>query len=235
MRARQWVPEMGSFLTIDEYSEHDPTTTLWGWPSQNPLRYSDPTGRSGVAVAVVVAVAVAAVLVLSFGLDVPSDTKEAPADVFGAALDVTGMGALSCPLRVGGKVAGRSLVRSVAMSGGVDIQPATKFRLIQRGEKVMDIANEINELSKTTDLEYAVVRTESNERMIIYGGREGINFEGFPLKTLIGHSHPPGVQNALSAADIALTHDLGQRSGWLLEDGRLQRFWVSDYPHLLAK
>ena len=37
------------------------------------------------------------------------------------------------------------------MSGGVDIQPATKFRLIQRiGEKGMDIANEINELSKTT-------------------------------------------------------------------------------------
>lgn len=45
MRARQWVPEMGSFLSIDELAYHDPKSTLWGWPGQNPIRYVDPSGR----------------------------------------------------------------------------------------------------------------------------------------------------------------------------------------------
>ncbi len=47
MRARQWVPELGAFLTIDEYAFQDATSTLWGWPGQNPLKWSDPSGRDG--------------------------------------------------------------------------------------------------------------------------------------------------------------------------------------------
>ena len=47
MRARQWCPELGAFLSIDEYRYHSPRTTLWGWPEQNPLRYRDPSGRDG--------------------------------------------------------------------------------------------------------------------------------------------------------------------------------------------
>jgi hypothetical protein len=47
MRARQWVPELGVFLSIDEYRYHSPRTTLWGWPGQNPLRYRDPSRRDG--------------------------------------------------------------------------------------------------------------------------------------------------------------------------------------------
>lgn len=45
MRARQWVPELGSFLTIDECRFHDDDSTLWGWGNQNPIRFGDPTGR----------------------------------------------------------------------------------------------------------------------------------------------------------------------------------------------
>ncbi len=47
VRARQWSPQLGSFLTIDEFAYHDPKTTLWGWPGQNPVRYADPAGRGG--------------------------------------------------------------------------------------------------------------------------------------------------------------------------------------------
>ncbi len=50
MRARQWVPELGAFLTIDEYAFHDAKSTLWGWPAQNPFSYADPAGRSGIPV-----------------------------------------------------------------------------------------------------------------------------------------------------------------------------------------
>jgi hypothetical protein len=45
-RARVWSPALGSFLAVDEFAAHDPTTTLWGWPGQNPDRFSDPSGRN---------------------------------------------------------------------------------------------------------------------------------------------------------------------------------------------
>jgi RHS repeat-associated protein len=45
MRARQWSPELGVFLTVDEFDWHSRRTTLWGWPGQSPARYRDPSGR----------------------------------------------------------------------------------------------------------------------------------------------------------------------------------------------
>ena len=44
-RARMWSPRLGTFLSVDEYDFHDPSTTLWGWPGQNSIRWSDPFGR----------------------------------------------------------------------------------------------------------------------------------------------------------------------------------------------
>ncbi len=46
-RARMWSPALGSFLSVDEYAFHDPTSTLWAWPNQNPITFSDPFGRDG--------------------------------------------------------------------------------------------------------------------------------------------------------------------------------------------
>jgi len=48
VRARQWSPELGVFLSVDEYRYHDSKSTLWGWPNQNPARYADPSGRQRV-------------------------------------------------------------------------------------------------------------------------------------------------------------------------------------------
>jgi len=45
VRARQWSPELGIFLSVDEFEYHSPKTTLWGWPNQNPVKYRDPQGR----------------------------------------------------------------------------------------------------------------------------------------------------------------------------------------------
>ena len=45
MRAREWVPEMGGFGSVDEYSMQDFKSALWGWPRQSPIRFSDPTGQ----------------------------------------------------------------------------------------------------------------------------------------------------------------------------------------------
>ena len=45
MRARQWCPELGTFLSVDNYRYHDTHSTLWGWSGQNPVRWRDPSGH----------------------------------------------------------------------------------------------------------------------------------------------------------------------------------------------
>jgi len=45
VRARQWSPELGVFLAIDEYEFQNIKSTLWGWPKQSPVRFRDPMGR----------------------------------------------------------------------------------------------------------------------------------------------------------------------------------------------
>jgi RHS repeat-associated protein len=49
MRARWWSPAAGQFLTADRLKYLDGASTLWGWANQNPLRWSDPSGRLPVA------------------------------------------------------------------------------------------------------------------------------------------------------------------------------------------
>ena len=46
-RARMWSPALGTFLSVDEFAFHDARSTLWAWPSQNPTRWRDPSGRIG--------------------------------------------------------------------------------------------------------------------------------------------------------------------------------------------
>jgi RHS repeat-associated protein len=47
VRARQWSPGAGVFLQVDEFERQDARSTLWGWPSQSPPRFVDPSGRDG--------------------------------------------------------------------------------------------------------------------------------------------------------------------------------------------
>ena len=45
VRARQWSSGMGIFLQVDEFAFQSSRATLWGWPSQNPVRFRDPRGH----------------------------------------------------------------------------------------------------------------------------------------------------------------------------------------------
>jgi len=45
VRNRQWSPELGAFLTPDEFRYFHTEGTLWSWPNQNPLTFRDPNGR----------------------------------------------------------------------------------------------------------------------------------------------------------------------------------------------
>jgi RHS repeat-associated protein len=67
VRARWWSPVTGTFLNLDEYEYHDPTSSLWGWPGQNPARLRDPRGRDAVDCAV--ALGQEAVICFGAGVD----------------------------------------------------------------------------------------------------------------------------------------------------------------------
>jgi hypothetical protein len=84
-----WSPALASFLSVDEFAWHDPTTTLWGWPGQNPWAHRDPFGRGDDH-----PLAIGGILLtlLGFGAFAPSDTSQAPADVLGMASSVPGIG-----------------------------------------------------------------------------------------------------------------------------------------------
>jgi hypothetical protein len=60
------------------------------------------------------------------------------------------------------------------------------------------------------------------------GGSEGIDLANFPLRRILGHSHPLTFPTP-SAADFGLLEALGQRSSWILE-GTLIRFGVRPVP-----
>lgn len=92
MRARQWIPELGAFLSIDEFEFQSRRTTLWGWPGQNPIRLRDSFGRGNEDNPILVALA-GALTVLGMGAFTPSDTSSAPGDVLGMASSVPGLGA----------------------------------------------------------------------------------------------------------------------------------------------
>ncbi|MBK7582075.1 MAG: hypothetical protein IPI67_17945 [Myxococcales bacterium] len=43
-RNRVWSPELGAFLSPDEFGYATTTGTLWSWPGQNPIAFADPAG-----------------------------------------------------------------------------------------------------------------------------------------------------------------------------------------------
>ena len=92
MRARQWAPELGTFLSVDEYAFHDARGTLWSWPHQNPIRYSDPSGHDEAfpVAAVILGILGGGATVLTMGAAAPSDSRDAPPDIYAMMAAVPG-------------------------------------------------------------------------------------------------------------------------------------------------
>jgi RHS repeat-associated protein len=98
VRARTCSPELGVFLSIDEFAYHDARSTLWGWPGQNPYKYADPSGRNPLVIAVAI-IAAGAI----FGLEAdsgPLAQNNSGTPFLGAALGALG-GSLLAGSQVG--------------------------------------------------------------------------------------------------------------------------------------
>ena len=107
-----------------------------------------------------------------------------------------------------------------------DIRPATAVRQIARGEKVVDLTNELKRLtfqSRTPEfpvgLEHAIVSKMDGSRWLVSGGQEGIDFANISdFKRLIVHSHgrPTGPSRN---ADFPFLINNIQKSSFIVELG----------------
>ena len=118
--------------------------------------------------------------------------------------------------------------RLVASPIGGDALPAHTVRLIQKGEKVDALLDEVVRLTfQSGGLEHAIVSFKDGSRAIVRGGPGGIIFDD-RIKRIILHTHP--TPTGPSAADFEMLRRLGQRSSFLYElfGGGLTKFFLKD-------
>ena len=99
-------------------------------------------------------------------------------------------------------------------------------RIVAKGEKIVDIVQELKQLTYSSGNEHALVKLVSGERVIFADHSTGMRWAAGEITRLIIHSHPyhtppPGPSNF----DFAALEFLGQPSSWLLEHGSLTKFW----------
>lgn len=97
MRARIWAPELGVFLSIDEFAYHDARGTLWSWPNQSPVRFGDAAGRGELTfIACVLASSAGAGSIGACVKSELSQIKYSLGEVLGPPGDNCGSGACPC-------------------------------------------------------------------------------------------------------------------------------------------
>ena len=114
-------------------------------------------------------------------------------------------------------------VKLASGAGGASAE-ATMVRVIQRGEKLQEIIDEAKHLTLITGNEHALVKLASGERALVAGGPGGISFVETPITRLFGHTHPLGKWAGPSDIDRTAISTLGQRSSWLVEGFKPQKF-----------
>lgn len=101
---------------------------------------------------------------------------------------------------------------------GLDIVEAVFHRKIAKGEKIPALLSELDDLTRVTDLEYAVVSTKAHGRWIVYGGRDGIGFNPDIVRRVMLHSHPlKTIDAGPSEWDRLMLKAFRQKRSYLLE------------------
>jgi RHS repeat-associated protein len=188
-RARYYNPTWGRFINEDPAGLSG-GVNLYGYADFAPTMYSDPYGLFSWRC-------------ITWGLAVGAIYS------FGAApfaFDMAAVGTLTLGSRV-----------AIASSEGGATAAATVVRVIQKGEKVREIENEIKALTFTTGNEHAVVTLTGGQRAIVSGGEGGIEFAPGQISRIFGHTHPTSA--GPSAADFSATSALGQTKQYVYHGG----------------
>lgn len=243
LQARYYDPYAGRFLAVDPVEASAGSFNRYWYANNNPYRFVDPDGRQGLAFAGWTnsqihmppeQAAVFANIVADF-TPIVGDIKgiveaiqdPTPANIAGAAIGLVPL--VGDYLGRGIKItanATENVVSSPVLKAGMgsDVRPMSLVREIQKGEKISDIVNEGSRLTFLDDLEHAVVSMHDGRRLLVSGGRHGIELSG-DVRRVIGHSHPWSLRSSgPSEGDLDAIRDLGQWHSYLLERGELTRF-----------
>jgi hypothetical protein len=120
---------------------------------------------------------------------------------------------------------------TLANGVGGDFGQMTVVRLIRKGETIANLVEEVKSLTYSTGNEHAVVKLVSGQRALVAGGPGGITGLAGRVSRVYGHSHPyPATSGFIASGpsqyDKAALRHLGQHSSYLLERGRLYRYWA---------
>jgi len=129
-----------------------------------------------------------------------------------------------------------SIIPRVAVASGEAgyIGEAEMVRVIEKGEKWIELIDELAFETHQTEVEHMIVSWKTRERVILRGSRQGINFENYDVRMVIAHTHPNiggDILNAQMASpnDYGMLLTLGQRSSWLKAPGmEAFKFRLSD-------
>jgi len=111
--------------------------------------------------------------------------------------------------------------------GGEAGTEAKLVRVIERGEALSALQEELVARTFQTGLEHAIVSLKNGDRVILSGGPNGLRIVDLAgqVRRLILHTHPK--TTGPSAVDFQMLKDLGQKSSWIYElfGGGLTKFW----------
>jgi RHS repeat-associated protein len=236
VRARVYDAGVGRFLSNDPAAGW--RTVPERWEGSRAYRgcgtcWRDPTGHYSVQEFMASTVVQTTLATLNFlsvlrgmfaVLRVTSTGRITVDDALDIGFGLLGAGGLGLGLRALG--AGGPLVSGTrgilrATSQTLDVRPARIVRTLSHGEVLADLIEETARLAHTSGVEHALVVTGDGRRLIVAGGRDGINVERLGVRTVIAHTHPPGYWDP-SIADIGMLHHFLQPWSYIVhlaEDG----------------
>lgn len=121
----------------------------------------------------------------------------------------------------------------IIMSNSIDgaVLPAKIIREIIKGEKIIDIVDEIKWYTRMDGVEHAVIKMSDGKRYIVSGGGKGISFSQ-DTKIIYGHTHPnyngtTPFNNGASLADRQALEKLNQSKQYIFHDGNRTTLYKS--------
>ncbi len=243
-RARYYAPQLQRFISEDPIGLAG-GDNQYAYVGNNPISFTDPSGLQGGPVNYLrdpfssdqwvlnaTANTVSDLLLLDHFAEwawiVGDHCRPMSERVWAAAKGVGTAVAL---------VAGRQIIKSVggallkgsirvARMGG-RIETGQLVRVIQRGKKVKALIEELAERTYLSEgSEHAIISLTNGERVMVIGGRGGIDFAEFELNRVIVHTHPS--PTGPSALDLDMLRRTGQYSSYIYElfGGGLTKFYV---------
>jgi hypothetical protein len=131
-------------------------------------------------------------------------------------------GAIGYLVLVGTGSAAQLIVIASGAGGAASQNQAIIVRVVQKGEKLADLFDELKYNTFSDRVEYALVKLADGTNAIVRGGQSQIRFAVGEIKVLFAHTHPEGA--GPTPEDRAALEQLRQTFSYLIEHGIITKF-----------